>query len=257
MNIHRIINNRAINNLKRTMVNFRGNNTQLQNDTFEITTKKSDKAENVSKVIMSSSTKSDATKQSQYYLKHGIIPAGTKILNGFVDPGGHGIINDDGSTESPREIIVIDRAQDEKLQKMISDFKGMTEILSERKCAGFLKTIVQYLSEKSSNEVLENSSNLPDNEKMLIGKIIDKDAAVCRHKALLYKIIGEDAGLKIDVVKGNLDDYRHAWNIVHLNDGSKILVDTSNNVMQDISGDCENIEIEVKGEKLKYTQMNN
>src|SRR4029453_17816678 len=42
------------------------------------------------------------------------------------------------------------------------------------------------------------------NKTLLIGDVLDQcQAGVCRHRALLFKILGDDAGLKTSLVRGN------------------------------------------------------
>jgi transglutaminase/protease-like cytokinesis protein 3 len=59
-------------------------------------------------------------------------------------------------------------------------------------------------------------------------------AGVCRHRSLLFKILADEAGLKVALVRGNYarkgpPGVAHAWNEVLLDNGSRLLVDVMHN----------------------------
>jgi transglutaminase/protease-like cytokinesis protein 3 len=59
-------------------------------------------------------------------------------------------------------------------------------------------------------------------------------AGVCRHRSLLFKLLGDEAGLKTALVRGNFikkkpPGFAHAWNEVILEDGRHLLVDVMHN----------------------------
>ncbi|MBQ9245829.1 hypothetical protein IJ182_06140 [bacterium] len=254
MNINFIKNNIVFgtNELNNKAKNYCFGRNRLAKDTLELSTKDIT-TEKVSS--LPECPKIDAIKQSQYYNTYNYIPAGTKILDGFLDPGGNGTISDDGNAFSPREVIYINRKEDKTLTKMINDFTGFATLANEEKRANFLKTIVQYLSNETDENILKNCDNLPENEKILLGDVIDRNAAVCRHQALLYKIIGDEGGLNVSVVRGVMDNGRHAWNVVYLDNGKKLLIDTTNGIKQDITDlpeDGEIIYIDKNNEEHKY-----
>src|SRR6185295_8137875 len=71
---------------------------------------------------------------------------------------------------------------------------------------------------------------------LLIGDWVDQShAGVCRHRALLFKILADEAGLRSALVRGNYavhlgqPGFAHAWNEVVLSDGRRRLVDVMHN----------------------------
>lgn len=71
------------------------------------------------------------------------------------------------------------------------------------------------------------------NEGALIGEVPRIcGAGVCRHRTLLFKLLADEAGLDVALVRGNYSDGRtsggHAWNELHLNDGRRLLIDVMN-----------------------------
>ena len=68
------------------------------------------------------------------------------------------------------------------------------------------------------------------NEGVLIGEVPRIcGAGVCRHRSLLFKLLADEAGLDVALVRGNYSDGRsssgHAWNELHLDDGIRVLFD--------------------------------
>ena len=59
-------------------------------------------------------------------------------------------------------------------------------------------------------------------------------AGVCRHRSLLFKILADEAGLRVALVRGNYASTGppgapHVWNEVVLDDGRRVLVDVMQN----------------------------
>jgi len=63
---------------------------------------------------------------------------------------------------------------------------------------------------------------------VLLGAWLNQShAGVCRHRALLFKLLADEAGLKSALVRGNLaPGGPHIWNELSLEDGRCVLVDT-------------------------------
>lgn len=73
----------------------------------------------------------------------------------------------------------------------------------------------------------------------MLGKIFEYNAVCCRHKGLMFKILCDEIGIKASIVRGNMIDMYgfggHVWNEVKLSNGKKLLVDTQNKKIIDIS----------------------
>jgi transglutaminase/protease-like cytokinesis protein 3 len=68
---------------------------------------------------------------------------------------------------------------------------------------------------------------------VLIGDVAEKGGGgACRHRALLFKLMADEAGLHTALVRGNARFGErgggHAWNEVRLADGRSLLVDVMN-----------------------------
>ncbi len=67
------------------------------------------------------------------------------------------------------------------------------------------------------------------NKPVLIGDWVDQaQAGECRHRALLFKILADEAGLDVALVRGNYaggSPPGHAWNEASLGDGRRVIVD--------------------------------
>ena len=69
------------------------------------------------------------------------------------------------------------------------------------------------------------------NEGVLLGDVTRLcGAGVCRHRALLFKLLADEAGLDVALVRGNYGDASrvggHAWNELYLPDGRRFIIDT-------------------------------
>jgi tetratricopeptide (TPR) repeat protein len=169
-----------------------------------------------------------------YRRKHYVGPELT-IPDGYRDGGRGMFIDADGSIMTQREVLVVDRAQDAALRKHLEfarsdELKALEPLQRARR-------IAMYIHEKMSknrdpfrvmNDV-EIFQAEYENREILIGEV---DAGVCRHEALLFKLLSDEAGLRAALVRGN---YRgpggsggHAWNELLLEGGRKLLVDVMN-----------------------------
>ena len=74
------------------------------------------------------------------------------------------------------------------------------------------------------------------NKPVMIGDWVrlQCQAGVCRHRALLFKVLADEAGLRVALVRGNFarkgpPGVPHAWNELTLDDGQRVLVDVMHN----------------------------
>jgi hypothetical protein len=163
------------------------------------------------------------------------------IGDGYVD-GGHGMkILSDGKVTATREILTVDRKRDAELQKHLAyargdELKKLSDLDRATRLARYVATLFtpeegrKALEEKT--KVLETSHR---NQEVLIGDVvkITKGAGVCRHRSLMYKLLADEAGLKVSLVRGlyGSDPAKagyHAWNELFLDGGKLVIVDTTN-----------------------------
>lgn len=174
----------------------------------------------------------------QYRTKHYIGPDAT-IPDGFVD-GGRGMgISIDGSIDSGREVIVVDRSKDAFLREHL-EFARSEEVkaLKPQKRAESLATHVHQtmaLKEYNASPMAAEELMVKEyrHEGVLLGEVPRIcGAGVCRHRSLLFKLLADEAGLDVALVRGNYSDGKradgHAWNELHLEDGRRVLFDVMN-----------------------------
>lgn len=174
------------------------------------------------------------------YYKGQYVPPGLTIPDGYLDGGRKMTFDEKGRAVSNREIIMVDRTRDEELKKHLAFAHSETlQQLTPRERAVRLAVYVDKIATPPGGDrwtEVENTQLTQEftNQPVLMGEILEQcQAGVCRHRALLFKILADAAGLKTALRRGNLFNaeyatgYPHAWNEVHLEDGTRLLVDTS------------------------------
>jgi hypothetical protein len=167
------------------------------------------------------------------------IGPGVTIPDGYLD-GGRGMkLDAEGRPRSHREILVVDRARDEQLTRFLAfarspDLKTLPMLERAQRLAVYIHQEttppggMRY--DMKTCELLEKEFA---NKPVLIGDWIDQgQAGVCRHRSLLFKILGDEAGLNAALVRGNFAGSSdqaggHAWNEITLEDGRRVLVDVT------------------------------
>ena len=187
----------------------------------------------------------DAT--TAYHKGHQLNPE-TFIPDGFVD-GGRGMkIDEMGNVSSRRELIVVDRTRDEFLRVHLRNVRSrkLRELEPEERAVWVAEYVytVTSLGNNAKSSMALTSSMVKEFEdvEMLLGEIPRiGGAGVCRHMALLFKLLAYEANLDVSMVRGNLsigeNSFGHAWNVLHLKDGRRVLVDVTNGYMEELDSD--------------------
>ena len=166
------------------------------------------------------------------------IDVGEKVLDGYKDASRKVQFDSNGNIINPekvyRETIVVDRTKDKKLQHLISDVKQKTKKMSEQQKADFLMEYIYNLT-GDGNIAAGNCKKWTKNnvgQDALLGDIVTNNppVAVCRHRGLLFKVLGDEVGLKIELQRGNFyvdanNNGGHAWNTVRFSDGTSAIYD--------------------------------
>lgn len=170
------------------------------------------------------------------YLQKHYVPSGERVPDGFTDGGRRMEIGAAGTLRTDREVILVDRYRDAELQKHLA--YARSEFISKLPPLARARFLALYVDMQCSptdgrNIALSELERLESEyrgREMLLGKSIG--TGVCRHRALLFKILADDAGLAVGLVRGNLSDggepEPHAWNELILDDGQKRIVDCMN-----------------------------
>jgi Ethylene-responsive protein kinase Le-CTR1/Beta-galactosidase jelly roll domain len=184
--------------------------------------------------------------------KHHVGPE-SRVPDGYVDGGRHMQMDTESQASSGREILLVDREHDTELSNYLA-FARQPEV----RALGTLdraQRLAEYIDRLSTppggrrwigpavDEITKEFANKP----LRIGDVIDQcQSGVCRHRSLLFKLLGDEAGLKTALVRGNyamdaaqapagaklpkgVKGFPHAWNEVELEDGTLVLVDVMHN----------------------------
>lgn len=179
---------------------------------------------------------------SNKYLGKNYLSENDRIIDGFRDGGHSAKFGKFGDIISGnREVITIDLKLDAYLRNAIRYAKENTAGLSEKEKVKYIYKIIHNISgdfQKGDKRALILGEKGRCQE-ILLGKVFEKEAATCRHKALMFKILSQECGLKTRMIRGAAIDLGgfggHVWNEVKLSNGRKLLVDVQNSIIVDIS----------------------
>lgn len=164
----------------------------------------------------------------QYQTRHRI-EAGQHIPDGYFDGGRAMVIQSDGQVRSSREVLVVDRTRDPELAtrlRMARNLRVMPERMRFEQLARFVNDL--YTSEPRRYQddyppELRGHELLAGDVAALSGR------GVCRHRTLMFKLLADEAGLSVAMVRGNhgaLTQGAHVWNEITL-DAQRYVVDLS------------------------------
>ncbi len=197
----------------------------------------------------------NAVQQSQKFNNIHRIYANERIEHGYMDGGRTLQFNDDSSIKGKplREIILVkDPAEDPFLKEAIDNAKReMFGMKTMREKAEFLNqytaNLLRIKNDESNMQVLDKiSGDFKDasiGTKIPLGKLIEFETGVCRHLSLLFKVLGDETGVPVALVRGRyyrnsngvLKGGPHAWNEVINDDGQRIVVDVMHNFVGDMN----------------------
>ena len=110
--------------------------------------------------------------------------------------------------------------------------------MNEKQKAAFLQKYISDLCGDGSvcDRNLDRFKPKVCYQEVLLGDIIANKppVAVCRHRSLLFKILGDEVGLKIELQRGDFVDSSgyggHAWNHITFSDGTSAIFDAMHNI---------------------------
>lgn len=183
----------------------------------------------------------DSLEKGLKYQGKNVLPADFKLTSRFRDGGGSAVFDiETNKASSRREFVVIDAENDPMLQSYVREARELVEncgnCTDRQKVQKITDLILGSLTREGS---VERSRNLAKGEDVLLGDVLQQDAAVCRHRSFLFKTImdsmPEDFQRKVKtaVVRGAVKDPvkgtygAHAWNTIQI-DQHIYLVDLMN-----------------------------
>ncbi len=178
------------------------------------------------------------TSVTAYRQQHFLGPD-VRIPDGYLDGGREMVLEEGGRATSRREILVLDRRKDAQLTEDIAfaqspDLRSLSSLDRALRIAIYIdKRTTPYggirWSEKMDGDLVHEFQNQP----VLLGDWVDESHnGVCRHRALLFKVLADEAGLKTALTRGNwaqqarkTPSFPHTWNELFLEGGRRVLVD--------------------------------
>lgn len=164
------------------------------------------------------------------YSKRNYIGPGVVVPDGFVDGDCAMQIHSPDEIVSSEEVMVVDRKRDALLARHIAFARSdvLKKLPAEERARRLAAHVAASMTPPGGN-VLEKVDRMATRfagREVLLGELPGQagGAGVCRHRALLFKILADEAGLRVALVRGRLVGRGgHAWNELHLDDGMRIV----------------------------------
>lgn len=175
----------------------------------------------------------EAMDQANHFGQHQEVRG--RLRDGFEDGGKFSRYDKDGNlvdemgnrVEGRRQITVVDRANDPVLRATIDDAKRQFGHLPPKQRAEALNKYVNDLlkprnmSEDALDDWHHAFSDANRGQRVPLGRFIEEGKGVCIEQATLMKVLGDELGLDVTLVRGGVDgaasqSMNHAWTHVHL-----------------------------------------
>ena len=107
-----------------------------------------------------------------------------------------------------------------KNPKLKKNFLGKAELPSSNQYEYLARKVSDRMG-GPSDTILENSESHLEELRKNIGNAVPLGSirlGVCRHRAILFKVVCDYLGLKSRLVRGKMEDCPHAWNIIKQNE---------------------------------------
>lgn len=162
------------------------------------------------------------------------VEAGNVVHDGYVD-GGRGMRFESDRVVAPREVMVVDRSRDAALRDMLAWARSIQGLPEDQRALALTRMVYDHFRPTDGNA--EDAANrLQEQQKsreVLIGDASRLGGGgACRHRALLFKLLADEAGLQVALVRGYMKSGGryggHAWNELTFSNGDKRMVDVMN-----------------------------
>jgi hypothetical protein len=180
-----------------------------------------------------------ARRASEAFNATHAIPAGQTVPDGYVD-GGRRARFEPGGVASSREVIVVDREKDMELGAQLAFARSLRDLPEEPRALALLEHVANLYEPPGSDGAISASERLADRFRgaaTYLGEIPQLEGGgACRHRALMLKVLGDEAGLDVTLQRGNADfgpggRGGHAWNVIDVG-GRSFLADPMNPTRQ-------------------------
>lgn len=164
-----------------------------------------------------------AQMQSAVFSVNHRIEPGVRLHDGFFDGGRRADINERNRVETGREVLIVDRTKDQTLREF-GGYARALEGTADEKVLKLADLIDGHFRHYKGRELDASSALARDyaSKGVHLGdvKLLSK-GGVCRHRAMLFKVLAEEAGVPVALVRGNAFAHRggHVWNEVDFQDG--------------------------------------
>jgi len=177
------------------------------------------------------------------------------LIDGYRYCGPHAKFDDFGINISRfrnglSEVVVFDRTLDPTLVKTIDAFKKRINgkyLTDEQKINELMKFVDEVFSvSKSGSQTAENARHLvgwQGNSEVLLGEIINSGAGVCRHRALLTKVLADEIKLNCRMLQGYYNAGGHSWNEIVIK-GDTFLFDAMHGRICNVGNAARNLDPE-------------
>ena len=178
-----------------------------------------------------------AREVTEAYLRTHFLPPEVSVPDGFLDGGRGTVLTPDGLATSRREILIVDRGRDRWLARHLRHARDpqLAALAPLERAQALARYVDRVLTPppadgpKDVEEMVELFTARFANHSVALGTVAG--AGVCRHRALLFKILADEAKLPVALVRGNHGEPSnsggHTWNELHL-PGQRLIVDIMN-----------------------------
>ncbi len=147
----------------------------------------------------------------------------TPIKDGWQNAGQRQTFDEMGNfSRKDRPAVVVDRQNDPVLRNVIADAKKQFAHLPAKERAAALTDYVNKLmspegmSGRSLDAWYDNFSNQHAGKRLYLGEFIKQGKGVCSQQATLLKVLGDELGLEVKLVRGagdssQLNTINHVW----------------------------------------------
>ena len=177
-----------------------------------------------------------------YFLKHHV-DFGVRVADGFYDPGrlldepclpSAAELGQRPSSKGAREVLLADAQSDEPLRSRIERAREQVRMITDpldriKVLAGFASDELGGASRSIRKDTDTHIAELMKEARSPIVPLGALEYGVCRHRALLFKVLCDAVGIACRLVRGNyggegtVDGGAHAWNVVRLNGGLRVV----------------------------------